>query len=297
VYLNDVVFASAGGKEFSSETAVQIFKQEVLGGVLTDVEVENLVIHTSCSQPLNLGDRFGAVEIVAMGRKDDGFISMNRKVEYEYVVANPTLNQADGVNVMDDLFGPIVIGAEIPGEESKSFFERVILPSEDFPLSIGESLTNTAELTQGDPNGPVCAEASATVTLVESPVPPVTPGSCADGKPQALVFEYQGNVACSASINTQPSDKWYCDGLPGDGTVSVGIIKDPNKIEITGSNVVTTLGDTVTLTKIAGAKDFGAETQLNVGGQFLEFHTSCSQPLNVGDQFGSLKLIEFIPIQ
>lgn len=29
--------------------------------------------------------------------------------------------------------------------------------------------------------------------------------------------------------------------------------------------------------------------------QDIKFHTSCSQPLNVGDQFGSLKLEKFIP--
>ena len=31
--------------------------------------------------------------------------------------------------------------------------------------------------------------------------------------------------------------------------------------------------------------------------QHAEFHTSCSQPLRDGDQFGSLKLIDFIPEQ
>jgi len=29
--------------------------------------------------------------------------------------------------------------------------------------------------------------------------------------------------------------------------------------------------------------------------QFIEFHTSCSQPLDEGDQFGSLLMVDFIP--
>jgi len=29
--------------------------------------------------------------------------------------------------------------------------------------------------------------------------------------------------------------------------------------------------------------------------QFIEFHTSCSQPLDAGDQFGSILMIDFMP--
>jgi hypothetical protein len=29
--------------------------------------------------------------------------------------------------------------------------------------------------------------------------------------------------------------------------------------------------------------------------QTIEFHTSCSQPLGAGDQFGSLLMVDFIP--
>ena len=59
-------------------------------------------------------------------------------------------------------------------------------------------------------------------------------------------------------------------------------------------------GDLVTITAESGKTKLESNTKLEImqGGtllQELEIHTSCSQPLNIGDQFGSLVLVGFIP--
>lgn len=109
------------------------------------------------------------------------------------------------------------------------------------------------------------------------------------GKPTELTFRYTG-ADCSASQNSQAADKFECSNVPGPEPVSITILKDPNKITVSpvsGINV----GDLVTVSAIGS--DMASEVQLDVGGQFLKFHTSCSQPLAVGDVFGSLELVEF----
>ena len=72
--------------------------------------------------------------------------------------------------------------------------------------------------------------------------------------------------------------------------VSISIVKDPSKITVSPSSGIN-VGDLVTVSAIGS--DMGSEIQLNVGGQFLKIHTSCSQPLAAGDIFGSLELLQF----
>lgn len=107
-------------------------------------------------------------------------------------------------------------------------------------------------------------------------------------KPKTLTFRYTGS-ACSASLNSQASDKWSCSGTPGTSPI-VSIVKDPARIRVTPTTPLGA-GDLVTVSALAS--DMGSEIQLMVGGQALKVHTSCSQPLAVGDAFGSLQLVQF----
>jgi hypothetical protein len=100
-----------------------------------------------------------------------------------------------------------------------------------------------------------------------------------------ITFRYTG-TDCSASSNNQGEigDKWDCEGLPGGDDASITVIKDAGK---TSSDKATVdVGDTFTL-----GDDFSSESIVGVGGQTLIFHTSCSQPLAVGDVFGSLEVV------
>jgi len=128
----------------------------------------------------------------------------------------------------------------------------------------------------------------------------VPPASCADGKPIQLTFQYTGQD-CSASINLGKKDSCSDTGflndpvgfeLTGKGKKADKFIVDP----ITGINV----GDLVTVTSSTPGKRLSSSLNIGISDtdddlQNLSIHTSCSDPLNVGDQFGSMLLKGFIP--
>ena len=107
-------------------------------------------------------------------------------------------------------------------------------------------------------------------------------------KPKTLSFRYSGSD-CSASRNSQAADKWFCSGVPGTSP-TVSVVKDPGRISVSPTTPLR-VGDIVTVSAIGS--DMGSEIQLQVGGQSIKIHTSCSQPLAVGDVFGSLELVQF----
>ncbi len=190
-------------------------EQKKLGGdtefdVVGSSGTQSLKIHTSCSQPLVLGDVYGSVRLVSVTTEKGGTSS---------------------------------------------------LP---------------------DPGPPVLSEVCEVVGG--------RLGSCADGKPKALVFRYTG-ADCGATNNSQKADKVDCSGSSGGDGASIVITKDENKVSANPSTV--NVGDLVTISTTEDK--FGSETEFDVGGQSLRFHTSCSQPLAEGDVFGSMTLERFIP--
>jgi hypothetical protein len=81
--------------------------------------IQSLSIHTSCSKPLAVGDRFGAMEVVAMRPRDGQHLSANSEVEYTYVVSNEGSVAVEHVTVADDVLGEISgspIARLLPGE-------------------------------------------------------------------------------------------------------------------------------------------------------------------------------------
>lgn len=107
-------------------------------------------------------------------------------------------------------------------------------------------------------------------------------------RPKSLTFRYTGND-CGASKNSQASDKWFCSGSIGTNPV-VAVVEDPARINVDAKGALN-VGDLVTVTALGS--DIGTVMQLQVGGQLVSVHTSCSQPLAVGDVFGSLELVQF----
>jgi len=112
------------------------------------------------------------------------------------------------------------------------------------------------------------------------------------GKPQTLVFEYTG-LGCAGSNNSQ-SGKAGCSGsVDGASIISLRISKG-HYLQPSQYNVA--LGDQFTVT---ARKGFPSEIVLDLISEGLKesntIHTSCSKPLAVGDQFGSLLLVGFTP--
>jgi hypothetical protein len=135
---------------------------------------------------------------------------------------------------------------------------------------------------------------------------------CADGdKPQTLTLEYTGKE-CSTSNNSQDQDT--CNGNP-EGTSPVRIIasskQDPfhlkNKVWFNGQ---VNLGPSSTFELDAtNCQGKGCRNETRLGGQTfisifdtngsllqqISLHTSCSEPLNFGDEFGGVRLTGFAP--
>ena len=126
---------------------------------------------------------------------------------------------------------------------------------------------------------------------------PAAPNCETLGKPFSLAFLYTGE-SCAASDNDQ-GDKDKCsDARTPDPSRPVEIVytgKDPAKFEVTPTSVMVGQEGTVEAT---GRDEFHSETQLEIrqDGRLIQshtIHTSCSQPLEAGDQFGSLELVAF----
>ena len=75
--------------------------------------VQDGYFHTSCSQPVNLGDQFGAFQVFALETTQGGTVSLEHEVEYTYEVTNPNATDATSVSVDDDQLGNIVSGASV----------------------------------------------------------------------------------------------------------------------------------------------------------------------------------------
>ena len=292
---NVTALASNGGKStLGAESIATIYSAN---GTL----LEDIVFHTSCSKPLNLGDRFGALEVVAMSLEDGTTLSnesTGNLVEYMYVITNNDSSGVDVSEVWDDPLGPISGGFPLAPGASETFFRTV---------SITETTTNTVFVDSESCAAPVTAQ--ATVTVSEA-LPPLA-DSCLDGKPAQLVFEYTGR-SCALSNNTQ-GDKFACSEqgseLSGETPVRIELAlsgKDEGKTTVSPTTEVVTTSDvnnTNEVTFTATGSRLPAHTTFNIvqeqnGSdvilQSLDVHTSCSAPLAVGDEFGGVRLKKYI---
>lgn len=145
---------------------------------------------------------------------------------------------------------------------------------------------------------------------VVSTVPEPTDGQdcCENGKPVVLTMQYTGDD-CSATSHSQDPSKVACDDF-GALPSSVFIVA-ANRENLGHRNTkVWFSGDVDTSVNNgefdidagnAGQNKLASNTFIHVfdeeGGTLLQrikFHTSCSQPLLTGDQFGSTKVVDCI---
>jgi uncharacterized repeat protein (TIGR01451 family) len=305
VYPDDIVtaLASAGGSsKFGSSTMVRIYDR-------FDLLRQEIEFHTSCSKELNLGDRFGALELFGMDRQEGGPISLGAMIEYEYNITNNSGSDVEGVEAIDDNGTPgdptdditVATAVDLENGETRTFFERML---------ITKTTINTVRVTTAEGQA-ACTPATATVEVEEPPAGPQSQDVCATGKPFELVFEYVGE-SCAFSTTDQDG-KFECvdrvnPPISGALPVQIEVIKKPDDVLVTtspGAQTITHLDSPlITFTSTDGRLNSNTQFDIvQVEGtvrtvlQSLNIHTSCSVPLNVGDQFGAVKLIEFTPQQ
>ena len=135
---------------------------------------QSIQLLTSCSQPLNLGDRFGAFVVFGMDRVGDGAIALGGVVEYQYKVTNPNAFAVQNVTVLDDqVIGPIGSGISLDPDEMITLFDT---------RTLFDTTTNTATVTGDAASGGVCQESNDSVTVTVTS-PPAGLFDCKDAKP------------------------------------------------------------------------------------------------------------------
>lgn len=322
-----VVSAAAGGEDkFSSTTEVEIYAD---GGAL----LQTLEIHTSCSAPLILGETFGALQLTSFTDEDGVTVSLppqnelgadadsptgpeaavGSEVVWNYVVTNPGDIGLASVAVSDD--------AGTAGDTSDDFSPEPILEggvnegdtNGDGILDPGEEwrfrATGIVTLGQYANLGTVVGQPVADGTPIGGPVSDDDPShhigvfppgdQCDAGKPTALTFIYTGDGP-EATSHGQDDSKVDVTGDPNDASpVTVRFYKG-DKVFFQG--VVDLGGQFTASTASAGTDKFESESVVDIisGGtvlQSIRFHTSCSQPLALGDQFGAIQLVGFVPQQ
>jgi uncharacterized repeat protein (TIGR01451 family) len=209
VYLHevvDVLAAAAGRSELPTETKVYIYNS-------AGTQIHYLKIITSCQKPIDLGDRFGAIEIYGIDTKASPPVALGTEVLYIYTLFNNGEVEANNVTVLDDLLGPITT-SPIP----------VIEPGEEVMLeksALIETDTTNVAMASYSVAGAVCPieQATAQVSVVGEPDPQIC-----ETDVQAMLLEYIGPPVSGPLVVTfkaqnfrnDPVFYWLTNGLqPG----------------------------------------------------------------------------------
>ncbi|MGB5769240.1 MAG: hypothetical protein WBM32_05115 [Crocosphaera sp.] len=312
------------GSSFSSNTFFYFFDEQ--GGPL----LQSARYHTSCSAPILLGDDIFSAELVGYrGEDSTGLVNLpsptfvdadtvssgpqaivNSQVDFRYVVTNTGDTPLSNVVVTDD--------NKTPDD-----------PTDDFILTLEEGDTNhnglldidetwfyssseDAELGQQTNKATVTADfgdlelMDMDVANYEGIITPPPEGDVCDtlGDPTAITFTYEpgtdvltGQDPSKAGIVTQ-------NGVDDDGTSFV-VVTDEDDITkvLNGEGRRFFEGDVdfgESFQATNTLDNFGSETFIHFfddsNGPLLQsvnYHTSCSQPIQINDVIGNATLVEY----
>jgi hypothetical protein len=242
--------SACGSSKLSSTTGFWV-KNAITGELIQDG-----YFHTSCSQPLNLEDQIGSLQIFGMNTTQAGTVALGSSVEYTYTVTNPNGDPVSNVSVDDDQLGNIVNGVTLAPGEVASYSTTALVEQET---------TNVATVS-GDVAGNACVEASdtATITVAE---PPEEPTVCTK-KIAATLLRYDGPTLLGACVEFK-AKSFYGEPVvysPIDLISGVTVLAMPleNGFTIDGT--------------AHGETDLGSKLTIRINGVAEVHHTSCSVP-------------------
>ena len=218
--------------------------------------------HTSCSEPLNLGDQFGPLQIYSITRTQGGTASLEHEVEYTYTVTNPNADDATDVSVDDDILGNIVSGETVPGGGSAVYTTTAL---------VSEETTNVATVT-GSVGAAICEPASAEATITVAEPPP--PAAICSTKVEAMRLLYTGPDILGARVELRAANFWY-DEVVYDPIDLIGGVTELSLPEENGFSIDATAHH---------AHSLGHKTLIKINGAWEKIDTSChcSQPFETG---------------
>jgi hypothetical protein len=307
VALNGTFTASNGGNDLTNPIVLSIYSQQ--GGTL----LQTIEIHTSCSAPIVNGDQFGSLVLIssvyANGTVCGSAPSGTGAVTYQWQSREGTSGTFQNIpGATGASYDPTLITATTQYRrlESCACGDGIsnIVTKEVFVVDPGEIGSDEANCDPFDPAEIISITDAAnactnTVTFTGE-------DCCESGidKIAQITMLYTGEN-CGATSTTQPSDKWSCSGNPAfDNSVWIksNDDEDPNdnsNVWFTGT--VSLNGTYVIRAANAGETKLASATFVHIfssqGGtllQTVEFHTSCSQPIAVGDQFGANQILGIV---
>jgi hypothetical protein len=265
--------------------------------------IQTGTFHTSCSQNLFIGDRYGNLEVISFTNGEQGTVESNNEIDLWYTVTNKGIPPINWLEVGDDNATPGDPGDDVLVADGTDddpvasgddrVFKRTVLVTGESTYTAFASAEN-----EGD-DGDVCGDSGASISILILD-PPVPIASCDDDKPKALVFEYVGEN-CSHTSNSQ-GRKDSCEDLKALGGAPVQVVytgKDSKDYKVTPVGETVALNGPVMI-EVVNGKNLEDDVKFEImrGGvvlQKLKIRAKCDVPLNVGDQFGSLILREYYP--
>ena len=172
--------------------------------------------HTSCSQPLAVGDVFGSFTLAAINGQHG-----STEVTYQYTVTNNG-DPLTGINLTDNVLGAIAGPFNLASGDSSIFTRSANITGTTVNVA-------TASTSLG---GALCsASDSTTVTVIE---PPVVGGEC-DGKVTDLVLK---NLGAGAQVRVDQKK---------DGTVFNDFVPAGGEFSFSGTDKKDTLGTEISI--------------------------------------------------
>lgn len=253
-----VVDAADEGKDnLDSETLV------IITNATGDVVLQEVAFHTSCSQPLSVGDQFGSMRLISLTTTEGGTVSSDTciteipatgaEVEYTYTITNTGTTTVTGVTVIDDVFGAV------PGSPIAS-----ILPGNSHTLTMTvpmtEAATNTVVVTAAEG-----CTANATATITKAPPEPT---ECTT-KVQAMLLEYIGPEITDATVEFLPNNKKFKNKPVVYANINL----------IPGTVLSLATENNWTIDSLAhDTGDLGSKVSILINNVAEVIHTSCSTP-------------------
>ncbi len=309
---------------FSSNTYIYIYDSQ--GGPL----LQEVQYHTSCSAPIILGAQALSATLVGYDGQNGGLITIpdpvfvdannppgpdaiiGTKVDFLYEVTNIGDTPLANIVVTDDKLTPTAVeenGFNIGDTNKNNLLDIDEKWLFDAHETAGEGLQTNKGTATAVLNGTTLMDMDlANYTGITNPPPA---GDICDvfGKPTALFFDYEPSTDVITGQDSGKAQILFTNpnngGVDDDGTSFIVVTDEEDASKALAGDGDQYFRGMVDVGEIFKADNstanFGSSTVIHFfddqnGGllQSIEYHTSCSQPIQIGDVIGSATLVGYI---
>ena len=308
---------ASAGSSFASNTYIYFYDNQ--GGPL----LQQVQYHTSCSAPIILGAEALSATLVGYDGENGGLVTLpdpvyedantapgpeaiiGSTVQFKYIVSNTGDEILSNVDLTDDKIASLTLVENGNGDEFLDPGEAWIYTGSETAKEGVQ--TNKATATADLGSTELMAMDPANYTGIKNPPPS---GDICDlfGKPTALYFDYEPSTDVITGQDSGKAKVLFTNPLNGgvddDGTSFIVVTDEEDAAKALAGNGDQYFRGMVDVGSIFIADDtidsFGSTTVIHFfdnenGGllQSVEYHTSCSQPIQIGDVIGNGTLVGY----